>query len=251
MGGAVAVTLRTPDGTVHKMCRWTNPLPCFINNLHFFEKDPEHTDEYLSTWYDMRQDWLDNHKTGKFRHTMTDFYADHAALAPRSYGLIVLDQKNNQILDMQDYATPGKFLYCNMFSWLDEVNEEQFNQAVEDQRNQQQHFNFDLDCLQEFWDADRIVGYYKENPNRRGLIIQPYPRNHKSLYDYLTSLWASVGKDFFGIYALHIDMKPFELSKFEKTPTGASQMLEAIRKLGFEVTEEEEQLWQEWINTEE
>jgi len=42
MGGSLAVTLREPDGTEHRMCRWMNMLPAFINNLKLVEQDQTH-----------------------------------------------------------------------------------------------------------------------------------------------------------------------------------------------------------------
>ena len=37
MGGSIGVLIREEDGTEHKMCRWTNELPHFINNIKLIE----------------------------------------------------------------------------------------------------------------------------------------------------------------------------------------------------------------------
>ena len=76
MGGTVGVTIRRADGREHRMARWTNPLGHLFLNLDFIEGEDSFFDEYISMWDDMREDWLTNHLTGKYRHNEHPCAAD-------------------------------------------------------------------------------------------------------------------------------------------------------------------------------
>lgn len=134
VGGNLAITVREEDGTEHRMDRWTNSMPYFINNMGLVRKDPEYLRAYLQTWYDFRKDWEENAahydqlkaaakekaeqeghanywqympKDDGFRHNMTPVYAQHPYLAPSEYGQVVVDYKSNKILHCQYYTSFG------------------------------------------------------------------------------------------------------------------------------------------------
>ncbi|WP_415912947.1 hypothetical protein [Neptuniibacter sp. QD37_11] len=96
MGGSINVVLREEDGTVHKMCRWTNPLPFFVTNAKLFKKDPIYIQEYLKQWYDS----VESGEHEEYYLTPTA-----GACAPYDYGLVVIDLKENIILDAQQYTS--------------------------------------------------------------------------------------------------------------------------------------------------
>jgi len=120
MGGSIGMTIREPDGTEHRMTRWTNALPWYINHIDFINKDPKHLAEYMSQWNGMREDW-ENHisvckkerhiswgdNCCKFNFPMTPCYAPYPFLAPVEYGLVLVDMQKDIILSCQGYCHPG------------------------------------------------------------------------------------------------------------------------------------------------
>lgn len=92
MGGSIAVTLREPNGTVHKKGVWTNPLPDILKDIRVHRKDMNY----------LRKELLDWKTEGKY------FHSD--LLAPLEYGLIVIDLQTNH------------FIECNNYSYFDCMN---------------------------------------------------------------------------------------------------------------------------------
>lgn len=108
MGGSVALTLREPNGTEHRMCRWTNILPWAITNLGLIEDRPEHLAEILEQWTSMRTDWDASQAGGvPCQHNMTSVYAPYPFLAPIEYGLVLVDGVHRIILTRQGYTAIG------------------------------------------------------------------------------------------------------------------------------------------------
>jgi len=109
MGGNCAVTLRTPDGTVYAMDRWTNTLPWGLTNMKLVHKDPEHIKDYLNQWLEMKQDWEIHRKTKKYKCNMTGVYAPYPyGIRPSEYGIVIVDMVNDEILSHQMYSAVGK-----------------------------------------------------------------------------------------------------------------------------------------------
>lgn len=108
MGGTIKVILREEDGTIHNMYRWTNSFPQFINSTKFISKDKEHLRDYMKIYLDMKQDWEENHETGKFKYNMTPCYLpESTSLAPCGYGILVIDYLNNRVISANGYSSPG------------------------------------------------------------------------------------------------------------------------------------------------
>jgi len=108
MGGTLAVTLRTEDKD-YRMLRWTNPVPGFINHPGLVSKDPKHVAQYMKSWFEMQDYWLENRDTEEYKLHMTSCYEPFPApLAPAGYGLVVIDFRTNKILSHQGYSTPGR-----------------------------------------------------------------------------------------------------------------------------------------------
>ena len=108
MGGSLAVTLILENGNMHKMERWTNTLPDFVNNLKFIQKDSKHVQNYLEAWFLMKSDWELNGPDGPFEQKMTKVYFPYFEMAPSGYGLVVIDMMKNKIYSQQSYDYPGK-----------------------------------------------------------------------------------------------------------------------------------------------
>ena len=106
MGGSVGFTIREENGKEHRMCRWTNCTPQYVNNSKFIEKDKTHLDNYLSIWYEMVDEYTsEEYKTKDL--TMSDVYAPNPFLAPMGYGLVVVDYQTNTVLHLQGYTGYG------------------------------------------------------------------------------------------------------------------------------------------------
>ena len=108
MGGTVAVTLRTEDGAEHRMARWTNIFPETVHNLGFLSGELSYWGESLKRFYEMKQDWDDNHEEYEekrnerpddydyydvFQFPMTSCYGNYTLLATYGYGLIVKESR--------------------------------------------------------------------------------------------------------------------------------------------------------------
>jgi len=104
MGGCISITVRTIEGKEHRMCRWTNSLPKFVNNTKLIDKDEDHLQEYLKVWEDMS----DAYNSGDTKDMpMADVYVPNSGLYPVEYGLVLIDYQTNTILTSQNYCNIG------------------------------------------------------------------------------------------------------------------------------------------------
>jgi hypothetical protein len=257
MGGNLAVTIREEDGTEHRMSRWTNPTPYFVNNMLLLQKDKDYLKNYLKTWYDMREDYLANQATGNFKHNMTSMYCDHPYLAPDEYGQLVIDYKENKILSSQGYTHLG-MISCIGAS-LDYDDDEEYKD-VEADLPLDSHWR----SLCSFYEQERIRGviFYGNKANKSvrklyGKDLKIIEQNKAcTLYDcsfipsidYLKKLVKC--KEFtFGFFLL--DMLPFETTDFGESLESIRKMKKAVLELGFELSEEEHKIWDSFRNYEE
>jgi hypothetical protein len=105
MGGNLAWTLRTPEGTEYRMDRWTNSMANLIHNPDFLDGTKAGIDQALEEWLLMKSDWENNHKTHAFEHPMTPYYGPYPfGLLPSEYGLVVTDFTTHTILSLQHYT---------------------------------------------------------------------------------------------------------------------------------------------------
>ena len=212
MGGTIAMTIREPDGTEHRMARWTNPIPDFINNLGFINKDPEHLAKYQSQWMGMRKDWLDHiatctnmtHGDCKFLYPMTPCYAPTSELAPDGYGLIVIDMQKDVIISCQGYCAIGNFLLGKYISG-----------------------NEEWEWAQNLLDAGKILSVESMG---KPVKVPKKINNLKKKQFTLT---------------LKVDLSPFKVIKVSEGDYKALKL--EVLKLGFTLSPEEEQLWDKAI----
>lgn len=284
MGGNLAITVREPDGKEHRMDRWTNSMPWFVDNIDLVEKRPEHIQDYLKTWYDFVKDW-DEHgeaylkaraeaeKRAKkegghywgympkepFTHNMTPVYATHRFLAPSEYGQVVVDMVNNKILSNQHYTQFGEISRIGAVVMLNQEGEGEFWERHPD--------GAAAHCrLREFFEAGRILEIYTRGGDPeidRGLTRLEDIPDSKALLEYLKKEdpnwdarremdrddpnypppwpddWAS----------FRLDMSPFEVVDFPESEQGFRDMKQAILDLDFVLTDEEDQMWEEWIQS--
>lgn len=214
MGGTVAVTLRTPDGTVHRMARWTNTLPWFVKNAKFFARDPAHVAEWMQKWFEMRADYERHREDEQFEFPMTSAYAYHTLLAPEGYGLVVLDQRDGFILDSQGYTG---FDYFALYGHSDP---EDLIQAKE---------------LMRAGHVESItsLGLHDDRGERRqyGEVLSAQP-------DELMDLLQRSGP-----FQLNLKPQGWQHLRFPETAEGIGKLREAVLARGFELTPEEEAAW--------
>lgn len=256
MGGTVAVTIREPDGKEHRMSRWTMAFPDLVHDPRFIAKDPTYIADYLKRWYEMREDWIQNHETGKFKHRMTPCYGDGIHLAPDDYGLIVLDQKENRVLSMQSYTTFGIFgtsavwlalngdgvtvgVGCNVVNPIDLLK----NKEV----SLEQH----LAALEAVDPDNYAVSFFKLFADGRIKSMQRSPDEELLSLTHMGTeeLARVVLEDRPGYSYFPVDLSPFAITEYDENSTGATQMRQDILDLGFVLTDEEERFWEEWIRS--
>jgi len=230
MGGNIGVTIREENGTEHRMSRWTNPIPWFINNLKFLNKNPSHLQEYLKTWYDMRTDWLEHKNDDKFELNMTPVYARHPYLAPDEYGLIVIDMQRNVILEYQGYTIIGG-IHSATICYERDLGESMYTDG-----------EMDTNRLRELFDAGKVKSI------ETFAKVASKSKYKKMTIDLSGQKFDEVIKTTPDFARFLIDMSPYEVIHYEdRNSNEAKRMLRDIKKLGFKITPEEKKIWSQWI----
>lgn len=231
MGGSVGLTIREPDGTEHRMTRWTNILPWVLTDLGLLEDDPKHVQEVLAQWRVMRADYeahvaeYDPKGRYPFEHPMTEVYAPYPFLAPREYGLVVVDMQSKVILSSQGYTIPGEI---HSFAFSGENTESPDS-------------NFQR--FKRLFDAGRIRTIrYHHDPDRRQ---EPVP--WRSAEEALAAFQALDRDSDLRGFAYQVDMHPYVVEHILNLDAEKSQaMRERILQLGFTLSAEEEAVWTKW-----
>lgn len=269
MGGTVAVTLRTEDGVEHRMARWTNIFPQTVHHLDFISGSLDYWRDSLKRFYDMKKDWDDNHEEYQkrraerpddygyqsevFQFPMTPCYGDYTLLAPEGYGLIVLDQVEKKILEMQGYTSFGHQNIARIglgMHWDALKDIKAGKLALSDYIDHLRKKDEDNAAV-EFYDlceAGKVVGreeYDRSIDDFR--MIDLRGSSTEEIFEIVVD--TSVNRrSAFGHYKL--DLSPYTVERFDEDSEGAIAMRQRILELGFGLSDEEERLWQEWINDE-
>ena len=166
MGGSIGLTLREPDGKEHRMCRWTNALNFFVNNLKLVNKDNSHIEDILKYWYEMREDYELHKEDGNFEFEMTDAYAPFPYLAPMDYGLVVVDMVNDQILSYQGHTSFGRIAAVSVLNAMQNPDPHPDPQNVDEWpvfgekafylENSLETYSTEAVIFREFFEAGRI-----------------------------------------------------------------------------------------------
>lgn len=228
MGGTVAVTLREPDGKEHRMYRWTNPLPGFVECIHLINKDPEYIQSYLRLWFEMAEDWKKHKEDEKFEFPMTACYAPYPGLlAPEGYGLVVLDMQKDKILSMQGYSSFGKMDEAALFLSMSP------NVFTGDSDEHAPHRRF-----AELFKAGRVKGRYSYEGKE-------VPQGEANVEDLLKAIRKRKSSDW--VY-YELDLSPFTIEDFgDFSDQHASNFKARLIELGFELTDKENDIWDAWI----
>jgi hypothetical protein len=229
MGGSLAVTLREPDGTEHRMCRWTNALPAFVNNMRLVNKDPAHIKKYVDRWTEMREDYEKHKGTKKFEFNMTDIYAPYPYLAPMDYGLVVIDMMKDQILSCQGYTNFGRFDIVGVAMDMSQV-------GLEDDESRDK-------LTKEFFDAKRaVIKKYVKQPKKEKYKLVDTDMTYEGMLLLIEQGNVEIDR----IVAL--DMYPFSIHHYkEGSEKEWLKMRKDIEDLGFKITAEEDKMWKEFL----
>lgn len=232
MGGSTGLTIREPDGTEHRMCRWTTMLPWAINNMRLINKDPEHIRAVLQEWKEMRADYERNKWNGKFKNNRTECYAPYPFLAPQEYGLVVVDMANEEILDYQGFKSAGSMhaagILLDMFQ-------------LESRKKNPWGANDDYDHVRfkEFYEAGRILEATRLSKNLEHINVKG-----KSLQELIEMM----KKNRESLLEFELDMSPFKVTRYKECDPEDAQLLKLkLKELGFELSDEEKRIWAEWI----
>ena len=215
MGGTIGFTIRERDGKEHRMFRWTNPFPFFINNMKFIEQDEQHLKEYLQTWHDMVKAYESGDTT---QEPMADVYVPRAGLYPTEYGLIVADYRSKVLLACQGYSTPG---ILDTFHF---ENAMKGNATNEDGREE----------------VRRIMGLFEAG---RMVRMREMGKSKKIVSIVGCSMEQLAKVDAF----VELDMSPWKMVQFGFDEKGFNALKIAIKELGFELNEKEEAGWNKFF----
>ncbi len=231
MGGSIGFTVRQEDGTEHRMCRWTNTMGSLIKDLKFYTKSEDHLKEYLKTWYDMVKDYDDDKKGIRPlpEITMANVYAPNPFLAPMGYGLVVVDYKTNNVLNLQGYTSLEKFDFSVVgYDVLYSGNDE------------------DYLYFKELCENKKVLGIIniEEDPdNERGVIhvlkeqIFTFEEAKKFLKEEKRSIYGTFFK---------VDTSPWSFTRYPETKQGCIDFRKKVLELGFVLTEAEKTMWDEF-----
>lgn len=229
MGGSIAVTVREESGKEHRMCRWTNVLPWFVNNLNLITKDQSHLQEYLEAWYDMKADYAKHKHNQRFENGMTGCYAPYPFLAPREYGLVVVDMQKSHILTNQGYSHLG--VIDNVAIKYDIVSNGERAFYLDD--------GSETTRFRKLFEAGKITEARHYLDKKR--IV---PLSGMSLDDVISL----VNDDNWGGLYFPINISPFTLAEYgEHDAEEAERMRNDIRNLGFVLSRKENKIWEKWM----
>ena len=222
------MTLRVPDGTEYRMERWTNPTPFYITNVNLLHDDMDHVKTWSQPWLDMKDDYERNKDTGKFENNMTSVYFPGGILSPSEYGIIVVDMVNKIIIDAQDYTRFGKIttMEVYLFAHQDELE--------------------DVERLKAFIDEGRVIEFKETSLDSHvredisPILYDPSMASSEIIQAVISG--AMDGK-------FIVDMSPYVIERFDsRTRDGIEAAMRRIENLGFVLTDEEKNAWNEAIN---
>lgn len=227
MGGTITIVLRKPDGTEYRMQRWTNIIPYYISHPKLYEENSDHINEFLSGWIAMQQDYEKHKDDKKFEIEETDNYFPSAGIIPIGYGIVVIDMKNKVILDcFQDYHFIGQLTCIKLISIMDT----RFPTLHTDEIDQ---YNYLITSHR----IKSAIDYDKKGDDIIP-INYPIPTTFEEMirfaYDHRCN----------GTFM--IDTKPYTIERYEWGDE--LKVLSRIKSLGFILSNEEERLWQYWID---
>lgn len=228
MGGNIAWTIRREDGDEYRMSRWTNIFPDVITD-EFLSGDSDAFDEALAQWFELKKDWATNGPTGPFKHSMTPAYAPYPyGLRPDEYGIILVDFVTKTLISCNHY-TSFDHIFVSSSWWSPRI----FGYAERIKKHEQ------------LYALGRITSVRRWDSQARALLQEPLPEA-KSFRE----LVELTGRGDDGWVQLNIDPPPgWTFTDITSdTIEGRQATLATILALGFQLSEDEKQDWQKWID---
>ena len=255
MGGSIAVTIRTPDGEIHKMARCTNTLPSFVMNPRFLASDREWVEKYLAYWHALCKDWRDNQSTGNFRRRDTPYYAPHQICAPLEYGLVFLDMQEKVIHDCQGYTTfdavyayhfsesPEEAAIYQQFAREGKLTVQRYNRRLHDWEDTGKVFDGNLPqpAARAYWRS-----LWKTMPYRN--LSENVALVYRTLCEQVANVWYRRQDDAY--FKLKLDLSPYTLIDWEEVDgdrvSQFEQMRDAIAQV-IPLTPDDLAGWDTWL----
>lgn len=228
MGGSIGWTIRKEDGQEFRMSRWTNIIIDTITD-DFLAGDPTLFDEAMESWLAMKADWEKHKEDGKFEHPMTNAYDPYPyGLKPDEYGIIVTDFKTKTLVSCQ--------YYTNFTQHSPDIYGKDF---MPDR----------YEKYKRWFETGRFVSV-SEWKNRVATTVSFddfMSFNQLNTYDeFLDFLRGGEKKQRY----FSVTVKPPEgwtFFEFGETKDDRRQALAKIKELGFEISEDEQKEFDEWI----
>jgi len=222
VGGTVALTIRFPDSTEFRMLRWTNILPWAFNNVDFLIEKSEHLVALMEQYHTMKADWDKHVSTGApLEYNMTSCYFPDGKLVPSGYGLVVVDMVNKVILSSQGYTHLGQ----------------EHGRLLEDTEDPDDTYS-ERRRMRMLIESRRIrygvfMGKDGREIKRTITSLQEYEDRPKNTY----------------LKSMPIDMNPYTVIDYEEyTASSQVDLRRQVLTLGFTLSDEEEEGWDDWIS---
>jgi len=243
MGGNVALTIREPDGTEHRIGTWNKCISSYLQNVRLYDKDLGAAKKVFEFWDLLQMEYVAKSRFKRSDQNPRPF----AYLAPDGLGLVVVDMVNNQILEHTDAVRT-----CTMDGIA---------------------IRHEMNCNADGSPRGMQIGTRREPPKKMGMKAFEiedefcYARRFKRLWENgkITQVVTTpeeipvqlAGKPLEEIVGIlqtdidayfPIDTSPFKVTSYrEFDPIDAMAMKATILELGFKLTDQEKQLWEEWI----
>jgi hypothetical protein len=254
--------MRMEDGTEHRMNRDLTAVAPAVRSPDFVDQDPLHLEQCLSDWQMMSDDWNNNKHTGQYHYPNTHLYAPYPALlAPNQFGLVVTCAKANVILSLHGASRIGAvgasrigaMLAMELGHYASDVRRtytQAHEQLMDFVRNDKiDHYAFcvtpgtlekqfalsfpQVDIEIDIDEYPSIFSYFK--------VPGTFP------YDHLLAFTKehSQGPDGanFCLVTAYLKMDPFTVEDFAHTSTSMQQMKARVIDLGFALSAEENEAW--------
>ena len=227
MASHFAVILRDPKSNVYSFEISSWDISWIVNNLRFLSKDPKHIVHILDT------------------HRVTV----NLPLAPLHNGLTVLDMVRDKILNFQEVANSGKLYSVGITEAAHELIEENggdphepknIKKAYEGKGKESDHYT----CVRfrEFMEAGKIKRAYNHlTPANESISIEG-----KTFVEWDRYFrWEHKAT---GPIVMDLDMRPYETVQYQAKNLQAAQAVKkAMIQLGFQITAEDNRVWDQWI----
>lgn len=233
MSGTLAVTLREPDGTEHRLLGWNTVAPSFAR-AGLPEGEPEAIADVLDSWTRMRADLAENGPSGPFRYRNTAWFGPPGLLAPAEYGLLVVDLAEGVILDGQEGHPLDQVPLYRILGELEVVDG--VVSCLEDSA---------ADRFARLYGAGRVLTLYLPTIERK---IDLPPDEPESLFRFLIELRGRIAHDTRLFSWFSLDLAPLRLERFDyQSRAQMRQMRRRVRELGFRLSTAESQAWRAYL----